>query len=643
MKTIGIVGKAGAFMSRIEILGFKSKQFSWQDLRDEEIVGIDAVLFFPNSEDLNAWRMPSLEESRAILKLAHAGVGIFTECLNTYGWELRDNIGSGCFQEPRTIWRERAFFEYEGEGPFTDFDKGDIFDCTGATYINGRSSQWPVLTVANINGLYSTNESEGDAPSRNPSAVRVLFKFRDLNERRQMTANIDISNCYEKDFLPRQRWNALMDRIILYVVDEAVEKAVSPKKRWGVSKVSDRKRVYETAVKNNVEWIKKLLPEADGSAGVYEGYDTYGHVMWNYRAECQVETALMLHHSGEYFNDESLKKIADNIINFTINSGIQITDESAADYGLWHFYRQTRQNSKFMYTDTAARTALGLFHFYKSNGNEKYLHHAKITLDALMKLPNKNGILPDVCSRKNNIVKGGLHTVEEIINYAEGLKHGTPHHHSSSVSSFVMGYKITGNEAYLNFAEKIQKAMDTGFPDNFDDHFVGRFTIGRYLLGLSALMETPLKEQFLPAAKKGIKYLLPLQHKTGAFVSGVYGDISGNAFETGIICSNDDEITDNLYTNNYIGVALQMLSPEDIGFDAKVSEKLLDFQASIHDICKTGDLNGGWTRAFNLRTGDPFAFNGDIGWGPNCMLTGWTNSVISLSLLMNLSGKKIIL
>ena len=231
----------------------------------------------------------------------------------------------------------------------------------------------------------------------------------------------------------------------------------------------------------------------------------------------------------------------------------------------------------------------------------------------------------------------------EEIQYWSGRKHGTPHFHSSVVSAFVKGFQTTGNKDYLNFASKVQEAMDAGFPNNFEDHFVCKFTIGRYLLGLSALMQTPLKEKFLPSVRKALKFLLPLQHESGAFISGVHGDLSGSTFETGIMCSDEDEITDNLYTNNYLGMALQMIDPQEAGFNVDVCEKLLDFQASIQDSCKIGSVQGGWTRAFNLRTGDPFAFNGDIGWGPYCMLTGWSNSVISLSLLMKLTGEKIIL
>lgn len=637
MKKIAIIGNAEAFIQRIQHLGFDIQSCCWNDLVDKKISDVDALMVFPESKDLNAWQKPSLEEAAAILKLAQSGVGVYTECLQTYGWRLRDVLGTQTFLEPRITWRERAFVTNTPE-QFSVFRKGDILDCTSATIAIGRSNHLPILTVGNISGLYNTGDAEGEEAAQDSKHFHVLYKFRD--KRRQICANIDIRNSIKKGFLPHQRWNALIDRIILYLTDETSEKAESPEKLWVIPELADRQTAYQEAVLKNLEWFTNVLPQADGSKGVYEGYDTYGHVMDGLRPECQMETALMFHHAGDFFNKPELKKIAENLVDFTLNSGFQITDKNANDYGMWHFYKQFRDVSN-AYIDTAARSALGLLHFYELKGQKEYLERAEITLTTLMKLQNKNGVLPD-CVTGGNMKKGGIHTACEEIKVLQGRKHGTPHHHSSVVSSFVKAYQITGNEKYLNFAARVQSAMDAGFPDKFEDGFVYKFTIGRYLMGLSALMQTPLRTRFLPSVQKALKYLLPLQHESGAFISGVHGDLSGRTFETGIMCSNEDKITDNLYTNNYLGIALQMLDPQESGFNIDVCNKLLDFQVAIQDLCKIGKIEGSWTRAFNLRTGDPFAFNGDIGWGPYCMLTGWSNSVISLSLLMKLTGKKVI-
>jgi hypothetical protein len=638
MKKIAIIGNAEAFIPRIQHLGFDIQNYCWNDLVDRKISKVDAAMFFPDSKEKNAWHKPSIEEAAEILELAQSGIGVYTECLQAYGWRLRDALGTQTFLEPRITWRERAFVTNNPK-PFNALHKGDILDCTGATIAIGRSSHTPILTVGNVSGLYNTREAEGEEASQDSKHFHVLYQFRD--KRRQICANIDIRNSIKKSFLPHLRWNALIDRIILYLTDKTSKKTESPDKRWVVPEVINQEKTYSQAVEKNIKWFTKVLPQADGSEGVYEGYDTYGYVMDGFRPECQLETALMFHHAGDFFNKPELKKIANNLVIFTLNSGLQITDKNANDYGMWHFYKQFRDVSS-AYIDTAARAALGLLHFYELEGRKEYLERAEITLTTLMKLQNENGVLPD-CITGGNMKKGGLHTASEEVIVLSGRKYGTPHHHSSVVSSFVKAYLVTNNEKYLDFAAKVQEAMDAGFPDKFEDEFVYKFTIGRYLLGLSALMQTPLKGKFLPSVQKAIKYLLPLRHESGAFVSGVHGNLSGRTFETGIMCSNDDEIIDNLYTNNYLGIVLQMLDPQEAGFNADICAKLLDFQVSIQNSCKIGNVEGGWTRAFNLRTGDPFAFNGDIGWGPYCMLTGWCNSIISLGCLMYMMKKKIIL
>jgi hypothetical protein len=322
---------------------------------------------------------------------------------------------------------------------------------------------------------------------------------------------------------------------------------------------------------------------------------------------------------------------------------MQITDEKAEDYGLWHFYKQFREDSNFMFIGGPAKTTLCLLNLYKLTGREDCLHSARITLEVLLKLRNKYGVLPD-CVARSDIRKFGMHKANEETTILKDRLYGTPHFHSGVVSALVSGYLIMGEEKYLKAAAKMQHRLIAGFPDKFEDGFVCRFTVGRYIMGLSALMHTPLKNEFISPLREAIKYILPLQHRTGAFVSGVHGDLSGSSFETGIMCSNDEEITDNLYTNNYLGVALQMSGlKSEIGLDDLVIDKLLDFQVACQPLCALQGKTGAWTRAFNLRTGDPFAFNGDVGWGPYCMMTGWSNAFITLSLLLRLTGERIIL
>ncbi len=650
MKKIGIIGDPGAFAPRFKKLSIETQNFTWKELLDGNIKGVEAVFCFPDAGELNAWREPSLEEGEAILNLAESGVGIYTECMLTYGWRMRDAMGTQRFFEPRTAWRERMVV-VNNEGPVEDFAKGDILDCRNATYGVGRSHQSSLLAVGTTSGTYRTSDAESEGASQNSSLWHVVYKMRD--DRRQICANIDIRNAERKGFLPRQKWNALLDRIILYVLrpesaSELKTSAASIEERWTPSPIpaSQKENAYKQAVRSNIDWIRKngLLPEADGSKGIFEGFDTAGHMMWEYRAECQFESALMFHHAGELLDDDELKKIADNIVTFALESGIQITDEKAEDYGLWHFYKQFREDSNYMYIDTAARAATGLLHFYKLNGRKECLERAEITLRALLKLRNHNGVLPD-CIHRSDIKKCGMHGVTEEITILKDRRHGTPHHHSSVVSAFVMGYKATGNADYLDAAATVQKRLTAGFPDKFEDHFVYKFTIGRYILGLASLTHTPLKDDFLPAIKEALEYIMPLQHQTGAFITGPFGDLSGKTFETGIMCSDDDEITDNLYMNNYLTVAFQtLLNTVETDLTQNVVDKLLDFMSVSQPLSRQpGQYPGCWTRAFNLRTGDPFAFNGDIGWGAYCALTGWSNAVISLGFLMRLGGYEIIL
>lgn len=647
---VAVVGNADFFTERLEYMGVNIQPLGWNELSHVNADEYAALFCFPDdADDHDAWYDITLEQAEIIDALAATGLGVYTECLSTYGWRMRDMIGTQNFVKPRVVWRERSCI-VNTPGSFKDFDIGDILDCRNAVYVIGRSSHVPILTVGTIGGMDRTEEADGQNGAQSTRYFHVLYRFREA--RRQICANIDLRNVRRKGFFPQQRWAALIDRIILEMLPPREARGVrpkiaSPRFDWKFSNhlFKSREIGYRTSLSKNIAWFERsgVLPTADGSLGIYEGFDTYGKLMNGYRPECQTESALMFWYAAEVLGRPELQQRAHNIMRFLLDSSLQVTDAQSPLYGLWHFYMQSRADHGAWFIDTSARAAMGLLHFYRLTAKAEYLHRAQITLRKIQTMQNAHGVLPD-CADPANPKLSRLHIDEAEIAYCSDRRFGTPHHHSSVVAAFVLAHELTGDSTYLKTAVEVQSALCKGFPYQFEDEFAWPFTIARYLLGLTALLRTTHKSQFIDPTRAALEKLRTLRHEaSGSYLSARFGDMNYTSFETGMVWSDHDQIVDNLYVDNYLCVALRNLAgmPEFVDTIGGWPDDLLDFQAAIQSRCQLpGQPEGAWTRAFNLQTGDPYAYNGDIGWGPYCVLTGWSNSVISLGLMMRLNGMK---
>lgn len=131
-----------------------------------------------------------------------------------------------------------------------------------------------------------------------------------------------------------------------------------------------------------------------------------------------------------------------------------------------------------------------------------------------------------------------------------------------------------------------------------------------------------------------------IREELGADGAGKYGKIKSNKeyglHEAPLISENGDPVADLLYTTNFAFFALNEAygATKDASYKAAV-DKMADFLVKIQIKSATHkDLDGGWYRAFDYNRWDYWASNADSGWGPWGTLTGWTQSWILTTLIM---------
>src|SRR5699024_5526937 len=107
--------------------------------------------------------------------------------------------------------------------------------------------------------------------------------------------------------------------------------------------------------------------------------------------------------------------------------------------------------------------------------------------------------------------------------------------------------------------------------------------------------------------------------------------------EAPLISNNGDKVTDLLYTLNYGAFSLQEAAAAtgDLEYKKAVN-KIVDFLVKVQVRSeKHPELDGAWFRAFDFGRWEYWASNADSGWGPWGTQTGWTQSWIMNSIVLN--------
>ncbi|MFC3773606.1 hypothetical protein [Paenibacillus sp. GCM10012303] len=74
---------------------------------------------------------------------------------------------------------------------------------------------------------------------------------------------------------------------------------------------------------------------------------------------------------------------------------------------------------------------------------------------------------------------------------------------------------------------------------------------------------------------------------------------------------------------------------------AELYRILSEFMCNIQIRSSDSRFNGGWMRAYDMDRDEYFGNNGDTGWGPYCIESGWTNAIASAGLLLGLLNESL--
>jgi len=415
--------------------------------------------------------------------------------------------------------------------------------------------------------------------------------------------------------------------------------------------ISPRADRYRQTLQRNLRWFREapMLVSPDGSRGVREGLsnaiapDGKPNVTNGLRVDCVSECGLLFYLYGQATQDEAWRDCGRRMLAYT-GRAFSVTSKDCWYFGHWQSRGEFREDGGPIYVfsdDSGAGTLFSLLG-YIATGDRALLAAGLRGVEFFCHTSSDKYGLVGWMPHRDYEGSGRMGTPWPRLRAWEHDREA-PHVVNLPLASLLVAYRLTGEERYLQIAERGIRTLMRIYPDW---HIVTSRTCehGRMLLPLALLYDTthsPEHRQWLDAVAS---YLIGKQAPCGAMQEWDGCNPSSNdAFGTGensIFQENGDPISDQLYGTGFallhLGLAAQITG------DARLQQayqRLGDYLTRIQMTDPEPLYNGTWLRAFDYARWEYFGSSADVGWGPYCAETGWSCAPLGLGLLMALQPK----
>jgi hypothetical protein len=394
-------------------------------------------------------------------------------------------------------------------------------------------------------------------------------------------------------------------------------------------------------------------PEGDGSFGVLEGFDAKifynGNqpVRWWRRNDCNGESAGAIGLAGKMLQNKKYINASGNIANWLyfnseMSTGDRI-DTGHPAYGLFGWndvpeYAGAGSMDGFAvyYGDDNARSMLGMMAAAAALETSRYNKRITEGLLGNLRVSGIYGFQPNRIDQGFLINEGWEHFfLQENVSYS-------PHYQANLWACYIWAWHHTGLDLFLERAKTAITMTMEAYPDNWVWTNGIQQERAKMLLPLAWLIraeDTPEHREWLRLIAGD---LLKEQHETGAIPESL-GEKGKGGFppppsneaygtsETPLIQSNDDNVSDLLYTTAFAFLGLhEAAAATGDSCYRNAEDKLAEFLCRIQIQSGTHpELDGGWFRAFDIDRWEYWASNADAGWGAWCIESGWSQSWIT--------------
>ncbi len=383
----------------------------------------------------------------------------------------------------------------------------------------------------------------------------------------------------------------------------------------------------------------------DGSFGVLEGIaseiriDGSQPTRWWLRSDSNGESSLAFALAGEMDNDDQLREIAGNLLDWLyFNSGLFRNDPALSNYGLLFW---APGNAQALYQDNDIKAILGCMGTSGILGTDRWDEVLVKNILGNFRTTGVNGFRGRRLENPDLLREGWQSYLNRDLILLQ------PHYEAWTWASYLWLYHKTHWEPLLEKTRKAITLMMEGYPDKWRWTNGIQQERGRMLLPLAWLIRIDDRPEYRKWIRLIADDIEKCQDASGAIREelgvpdrGDYIPSPSNALygtnEAPLIQQNGDPVSDLLYTCNFtfLGLHEAYAATGEEQF-RRMADRLADFLVRIQVRSeKHTELDGGWFRAFDYRQWEYLGSNADSGWGAWSIETGWTQAWIPTVLAM---------
>ncbi|MGO4500161.1 hypothetical protein AB4114_30265 [Paenibacillus sp. 2RAB27] len=598
--------------------------FPWEELESINIEEYGAILLIGSSRIDEPAIIPAPMVPR-LWRFVEGGGLLYAELLEAFDFSSSRLFGwkQDFPKTRRTLEKLRVVRANEEFG----LEQGALLEWSGAYALGFPMPDEPNKSLLEFGSFHGTHFAE----ERTSSPAHPGLSIRRLGAGLVVHCSFSLYSSEMKEaFRPYSRWGM--------VIESLAAKTKLPLIVWPEVIKTSNGTSPDEAVEASIRWFETsgILPAMDGSAGVFENiHSVTGALSSDRRPDCTAHTALLFYLYGTWKKDPRYLDKSHQLLTSLFENGFQDMEKDSPSYGLFKWYDYPGRYPDQMFTDDNAWVCLVLLYLYRKTGRSEYLERGLPLAETLLSTQNGNGVRPIVLFRRQ-LEKLGLAGAGEL---PPSLN---PHFESIAHAAFIQAYLVTGKQEYVDTALKGSLYLASRIEDLT---FMYSRTSGysRFVLPLGFLGRFDESGETLSTLERIVEYLLSHQSRLGGIEEADNPDPDRFGKEdAGVFIHNGEGIADQLYTNNF----LLMNIWEAWKATGQPRYKTLYDDLSAY-ICRiqinSADprYHGGWMRAYDLKIEEYFGNNGDTGWGPYCMESGWTQAITSSGLLLGLLNESL--
>jgi len=450
-----------------------------------------------------------------------------------------------------------------------------------------------------------------------------------------MMCTFEMHNFNRARFAPRESWELLIRYLAHWITGAEPISMPKPIVHHHTDVDFTDEVVFETyrrdTVDRGIRWLKQFLVE-NGCAGIREGMrhniDPDGHQASadTVRTDCCGEAAGAFRFYAALTGNDEYRTVADNLDDFVLGP-MQVKG------GLFDgMLRWTDTAWQVCYQDDAARALLPMLYDCLIFGHKNRFDGVCRTLDFLIATTAKDGCRVSRTDAPN--------MTEDSFRALREAEQGFPsaHYNAYYHAALLFAYRIGGNQAYLETAQRGLETMMRMYPETRREQSETE-EMCRLILPLAALYGCTGSETHLAMLHRVTDDLVTHKHPMGGYCEWDTGYKASCSRESRGECSllteNGDPIADLLYSTNWlpIGFAYAYHVTNDVKF-RDLWRETAGFCMKSQIISEDPLLDGAWCRAFDMDLGEVFGCPHDVGWAACCSESGWTDAEILMGLMM---------